>query len=116
MVPTPTPTAIADFNACLSASKNLSAQWADIQPQVQARMVELCRPKPTGIVEYFEITEELAGGALYLQGRWGGYVKGVGTNLQTFQLGDYVCRQPHDHTDQWIVARQAFVRDYTYPG
>lgn len=75
----------------------------------------VCRPKEGSSVDYFEITEELAAGALYLQGQWGGDVKGVGTNLQTFQLGDYVCRQPHDHTDQWIVARKAFVRDYTYP-
>ena len=76
----------------------------------------VCRPKPEGAVEYFEITAELAGGAKYLQGQWGSVVDGVGTNLQTFKIGDRVCRQPHDHTDQWVVAQHAFLRDYTYPG
>lgn len=76
----------------------------------------VCRPKPEGAVEYFEITAELAGNAKYLQCQWGAVVDGVGTNLQTFKIGDRVCRQPHDHTDQWVVAQSAFLRDYTYPG
>ena len=76
----------------------------------------VCRPKPEGAVEYFEITAELAGNAKYLQGQWGSVIDGVGTNLQTFKIGDRVCRQPHDHTDQWVVAQSAFLRDYTYPG
>ena len=36
----------------------------------------------------------------------------VADELQSFKIGDYVCRQTYDHNDQWIVREALF--DATY--
>lgn len=75
----------------------------------------VCEPKPENEVEFFEITGT-PNGELYIQGLWGETIEGVGANLQRFNIGDFVCRQPHEHADQWIVRRTLFLNTYTELG
>lgn len=51
----------------------------------------------------------------YITGKWGATIDGV-ENLQAFVLGDFLCHQPDDHTDQWIVRRTLFLNTYTELG
>lgn len=80
----------------------------------------VCEPKPENEVEFFEFTDEMAAGSLngplWLQGQWGKTVEGVGTNLQKILPGDFICRQPHDHSDQWVVKRKLFLNTYSQLG
>ena len=71
----------------------------------------VCEPKPENEVEFFEVTEESG----YIQGLWGATVDGQ-ENLQAFIKGDFVCRQPHEHSDQWVVRRTLFLNTYTELG
>lgn len=71
----------------------------------------ICEPKPENEVEFFEIAD--AADALYIQGLWGENIPDVGVNLQRFTVGDFVCRQLHDHQDQWVVRRTLFLNTYT---
>ena len=48
----------------------------------------------------------------FIVGLWGATVDGV-ENLQSFVRGDFLCRQPHEHADQWIVRRKLFKNTYT---
>ena len=70
----------------------------------------ICTPLPENEVEYFKV-KAAPNGENYLQGKWGSTV-GDHVNLQSFKVGDYVCRQTYDHTDQWIVRESLF--DATY--
>lgn len=76
----------------------------------------ICEPKPENEVQFFEITADMVGDAQFIQGLWGETVEGVGKNLQRFKVGDFVCRQPHEHSDQWIVDRTLFLNTYTELG
>jgi hypothetical protein len=96
----------------------------------------ICEPKPENEVEFIELTGHFldlyggiefqaysgfhghlrspsAGG--YIRGLWGSTVDGV-ENLQAFTLGDFLCRQPHEHADQWIVRRTLFLNTYSELG
>ena len=82
----------------------------------------VCEPKPeneVGFVELTNATLDLAGwgnpGHGYVQGKWGATIDGV-ENLQAFVLGDFLCHQLDDHTDQWIVRRTLFLNTYTELG
>ena len=73
-----------------------------------------CLPKPENEVEYFEVTAGTH--AQYIVGKWGSTIEGLGVNLQKFNIGDFVCRQPHEHEDQWVVQRNLFLNTYTQLG
>lgn len=73
-----------------------------------------CLPKPENEVEFFEVVAGTH--ASYIVGLWGAAIEGVGTNLQKFNIGDFVCRQPHEHADQWVVQRNLFLNTYTQLG
>jgi hypothetical protein len=70
-----------------------------------------CMPKPENEVEFFEATEDSG----YIVGLWGAEIDGV-KNLQAFVKGDFICRQPHEHADQWVVRRALFNNSYTVFG
>ncbi len=72
----------------------------------------VCEPKPENEVQFFEYR----GPDAYIQGLWGGVIEGLGTNLQVVKDGDFVCRQPHEHADQWVVKRKLFLNTYTQLG
>lgn len=75
-------------------------------------------PKPEVEVDYFEVdahflAEEgfFSDSTIYLKGTWGSVIEGV-ENLQSLQLGDFVCRQQHDHADQWVVRKAIYDSSY----
>ncbi len=83
----------------------------------------VCEPKPENEVEFFEFTAAMAatldaklGDQVVIQGIWGKDIDGVGTKLQFIEVGDFVCRQPHEHSDQWVVRRRLFNNSYTELG
>lgn len=67
----------------------------------------VCNPKPDASVDFCEMT---TGGCI--QGLWGETVDGV-DRIQFFKGGDFVCRNPHDHLDVWIVQRKIFINTYS---
>lgn len=76
-------------------------------------------PKPTKIVEFFEVTEEVLDAAnvpatapSFIVGLWGQTIDGI-ANLQRCRLGDFVARQLDVHEDQWVVQRAIWQRTYT---
>lgn len=70
----------------------------------------LCEPKPENEVEFF--IAETDG---LIKGQWGETIDGV-EGLQHLVTGDAVVRQPHDHTDQWVVRRSLFNGTYSVLG
>lgn len=79
----------------------------------------LFEPKPTKIVEFFEVTEEILEeiGAVptepvYIVGLWGAKI-GDDINMQRVRLGDFVARQLDQHEDQWVVQRAIWKRSYS---
>jgi hypothetical protein len=82
----------------------------------------VCEPKPENEVEFIELNNAVLDSAAcgiqghgYIVGQWGATVDGV-ENLQAFVLGDFMCRQPHDHSDRWIVRRTLFLNTYSELG
>ena len=73
----------------------------------------ICEPKPENEVEFAPFTVTEAGA--FIQGQWGETVDGI-ANLQRISPGDFICRQPHDHMDQWVVRRKVFVNTYSVLG
>jgi len=73
----------------------------------------ICEPKPEAVAECCEITADLMEGQTEFEvvGQWG-KKQDDGTHLQYGVVGDYICRQPHDHTDVWRVARKFFINTY----
>lgn len=75
----------------------------------------VCEPKLENEVEFVELNkstlQENNQEYGYIIGKWGGTIDGV-ENLQAWVLGDFLCRQPHDPTDQWIVRRNLFLNTY----
>jgi hypothetical protein len=69
----------------------------------------ICTPLPENEVEFFKIVD--GQDATHIVGLWGSTIGDL-TNLQSFKVGDYVCRQTYDHKDQWIVREALF--DATY--
>ena len=68
------------------------------------------KPRDGNAVDAFEATQ---GG--YIVGLWGEEVPALGAkNLQRVKVGDFICRQPHDHNDQWVVQRNLFLNSYSY--
>lgn len=76
-------------------------------------------PKPTKVVEFFEVTSQhlpgapalLAATTFYIFGKWGQTIDGV-SNLQQVRPGDFVARQLHDPSDRWVVRRDIWLRTY----
>lgn len=65
----------------------------------------VCMPKPDAEVEFFIFRNGLQDGEeYYIRGAFGKTIDGI-PNLQRVKNGDAVCRKPHDHSDQWVVAR-----------
>ena len=65
-----------------------------------------CIPKPENEVEFVESQE-----TGWIQGIWGETVGGR-EKLQSVKKGDFICRQPHEHPDQWRVYRKLFLNTY----
>lgn len=77
------------------------------------------KPKATKIVEFFELTQGLLDelnippcSPMYITGMWGETIDGV-ANLQKVTMGDFIARQPDDHSDQWVVQQNIWLRTYT---
>ncbi len=70
----------------------------------------LWQPKPTKIVEFFEITKEMGEG--YMVGLWGQTIDNI-PNLQKFVPGDVIARQRDEHHDQWVIKRAIWLRTYS---
>lgn len=86
----------------------------------------LFNPKPNNEVNCIEITQELADsfldpsihsnrqsdGNYYILGQYGEeYPDGL---RQSCKVGDFICQDINDKTDQWIVARKIFFNTYTF--
>lgn len=65
-----------------------------------------CVPKSGNEVEFFESVE-----AGFVRGLYGATVAGI-PNLQSCNVGDFICRQPHNSEDQWVVRREFFKTTY----
>jgi len=80
---------------------------------------DLYMPKPTKIVEFIEVTEELLRDTLnippaaptFIVGLWGETIDGI-ANLQRVRQGDFIARQLDQHEDQWVVQRSIWLRTY----
>jgi hypothetical protein len=81
----------------------------------------VCEPRPENEVEFFEFDENkhrkmsVTPGTWVIQGLWGETIDGV-EKLQRIKDGDFVCRQPHEHGDQWVVHRVLFRNTYSELG
>ena len=77
----------------------------------------ISEPKPENEVEFFEFREaderkmSVTPGSWVIQGQWGETIDGV-QGLQRLADGDFVCRQPDQHEDQWVVRRKLFLNTY----
>jgi len=77
----------------------------------------LCRPRPEKEVQAFELTKDMIGmdsrgsSYVFIQCLKGESIMGI-VNLQRAQIGDFICRQVQDHTDQWVVQRKIFLNTY----
>jgi len=72
----------------------------------------ICEPKPENSVEFVEVTFSMTNEqeSFYIVGTWG--KESPEGPIQFGRVGDIICRQPHDHTDTWVVKRKLF--DNTY--
>ena len=78
----------------------------------------ICTPKPENSVEFFVVQHNdvhVDADVLGIIGQWGGEVDGL-RNVQLVSFGDTVCRQPHDHTDQWVVRKVLWESTYSVIG
>ena len=83
----------------------------------------ICTPKPENSVEFFVVTyediQEVLTSELFelsgIIGQWGAEV-GELKNVQFLSVGDTICRQPHDHSDQWVVRKALWESTYTVRG
>lgn len=73
----------------------------------------VCEPLPDNAVNVVEIVAEQcdANGAFYIIGQWGATI-GDEKNVQTGNVGDFVCRNRTDHSDIWVVKRKLFLNTY----
>lgn len=74
----------------------------------------VCIPKTGNAVDCHEVTSSDTnnGSEFSIIGTWGKTLDDGTKNVQFGAIGDYVCRDPNNHTDQWIVRRKIF--DNTY--
>lgn len=76
----------------------------------------VCQPKPENEVHFFELTptqySTAYGEEMVIRGLFGETI-GEHTNLQRCIVGDFVCRNPQDHNDQWVVKRKLFLNSYS---
>lgn len=78
----------------------------------------LCRPRSEKEVQAFELTKDMIGmdsrgsSYVFIQCLKGESVLGI-QNLQRAQIGDFICRQAQDRTDQWVLPRKIFLNTYT---
>ena len=76
----------------------------------------ICEPRPENEVEFFEVTPEMTmAGENAIIGLWGETIGDV-EKCQRLVAGDFVCRQPHDTSDQWVVRRTLFLNTYSELG
>ncbi len=73
----------------------------------------VCTPRPENEVQFFEFKKKGDNNAI--QGLWGETIDGV-ERLQRVVAGDFICRQPHDFTDVWVVRRTLFLNTYKVLG
>lgn len=80
----------------------------------------VCVPKPDNRVDYFTLTLEHVskfvdarmGDTFVIQGIYGKTMPGLGENLQELVIGDAICRQVNEVSDQWVVEKSLFARSY----
>jgi hypothetical protein len=83
----------------------------------------VCTPKPDNAVDVIEINRDLIDkvcmvfpnngwfGHFTIIGHWGATV-GDEKNVQTGEIGDFVCQNRTDPSDVWIVKRKLFLNTY----
>jgi hypothetical protein len=80
----------------------------------------VCVPKPDNRIDYFTLTLEHVskfvdarmGDTFVIQGIYGKTMPGLGENMQELVIGDAICRQVNEFTDQWVVEKSLFARSY----
>ena len=77
----------------------------------------VCEPRPDNAVHCIEVTPVMFGAEIgdinfYIIGHWGGVVNGE-KNAQLGEFGDYICQNPTDPTDVWVVRRKIFTNTYS---
>jgi hypothetical protein len=89
----------------------------------------ICEPKPENETNAVQVTDEVlalvcpdypkgdnifeASIPFTIIGHWGAVV-GAEKNVQTGRTGDYLCQNPADPTDVWIVAKKIFENTYSF--
>lgn len=68
----------------------------------------ICVPKPDNSVECYE-----SGINQLIKGKWGETINNI-PNQQRCFIGDFVLRNPSDHSDQWVVQRKIFLNTYEF--
>jgi len=73
-----------------------------------------CSPKPGVPVNAAQVTEEMLAGAYRfgLQAQWGEEIEGE--YFQYGGVGDYICQNPEDPDDLWIVRKGMFESTYEF--
>jgi len=72
-----------------------------------------CEPLPDNAVNCVEVTREQVPRAdnFTIIGQWGATV-GNEKNVQSGEIGDFICQNQTDPTDTWIVKRKLFLNTY----
>lgn len=73
----------------------------------------VCVPKPDNSVNVVEVTKDMTSidGEFTIIGLWGATINGV-TNVQSGEVGDFICQSKTDPVDIWIVKRKLFLNTY----
>lgn len=83
----------------------------------------VCTPKPENSVEFFVVQPSDIAEVLTVDkfeqngiiGQWGADLGDL-KNVQFLSVGDTVCRQPHDRSDQWVVRKALWESTYAVTG
>lgn len=73
----------------------------------------VCVPKPDNSVNVVEVTKDMTSidGEFTIIGLWGATIDGV-INVQSGEVGDFICQSKIDPVDIWIVKRKLFLNTY----
>jgi hypothetical protein len=72
----------------------------------------VCTPRPENSVLCFEVTYDITlTESFYILGQWGEQT--VDGFRQYGHVGDFICMNPDDRSDVWVVQRKIFLNTYT---
>lgn len=74
----------------------------------------ICTPNDGVEVECFELVvpAELQNEPFGIVGQWGETLSNGTKNVQFVKPGDYILRDPNEHSDVWVVQRSLFLNTY----